>query len=71
MKETLTYDAGLGNSGRHLCSDKCTLQGSESNLSSVKVKLLPPCLVGGREKPLVSFVRLVDEVAKLSMAAQR
>ena len=71
MKETLTCDADLGNGGRRLGGGKFTLRGGESDLSGVNVKLQPPRLVGGCGKPSVSFVRLTDEVEKLSTAAQR
>ena len=37
--------------------------------SPSKVELQPPCLVGGHRKPPVSFVCLMDEVAKLPMIA--
>jgi hypothetical protein len=71
MKETLTYDVGLNDGDRRLCSGKLTLQGGESDLSGIKVKLQPPRLVGGREKLLVSLVRLAGEATKLSANARR
>ena len=39
MKEPLTCDAGLGDSGRRLCGAKLTLPGGKSDLSGIKVEL--------------------------------
>ena len=69
MKETFTYYAGLVSSGRRLCSGKHTLRGGESDLNGIKVELQPPRFVDGRRKLPMSFVRLADESAKLSMTA--
>lgn len=65
MKETLTGDTGLGNSSRCLCDSKLTFQGGESDLSSIKVELQPPRLMGSHGKLPVCFVRLVNEAEEL------
>ena len=70
-RKTLTHDAGLGIGGRRLHDGGLTLRGGESNLSGDKGELQLPRLMGSHRKSPMSFVRLVDESAKLLTATRR